>query len=122
LPLRLALWLQIIVVGIVLFLVNVRVRLQQSHSLLTAQFVVHILDVLLHLVFASSEAAALAFLGGMLRSLAARYWAEELKNLGCMRVGEMTFEVCLPSKSEIGTIWIRALEFAGGEDMASYTI
>lgn len=121
-PLRLVLRLQIIVIIIILFFVNARVRLQQSPSLPTAQLVVHILDVLLHLVFASSEAATLAFLGGVLRSLATTYRAEEFKDLGCMRVGKMTFEVRLPPESKTGTLCIRALELAGGEDMASDAI
>jgi hypothetical protein len=79
---------------------------------------VYILNVLFHLVFPPLEATTLAFLGGMLRSLAATYRAEELKNLGGMRVGEMTPEVCLSSESETGTLRIRALEFSGGEDVA----
>ena len=80
----------------------------------------HILNVLFHLVFTPLEAATLAFCERMLRPIATTYRAEEFKDLGGVRIGEMASEVRLPSESETGTLRIRALEFAGGEDVAGH--
>ena len=107
----------VVIINFLVININVRVRTRHPPSLLTARLVVHILNVLFHLVFPPFEAATLAFLEGMLRSLATTYRAEEFKNLGGVRVGEMTSEVCLPSESETGTFGIRALELARGEDV-----